>query len=118
MPDNDFTLSPHEMEILENFEQARHVQQMMQMQGWGIFIKLKDARIKELERQFWSSNMDRDATWAAKIRYEGIISFLNLWIDEIQKKVECLDPEVMQRIIARSQPNPADTDGDYVGIIG
>jgi hypothetical protein len=109
-------LSPHELEILENFDQARHVQQMMHMEGWKIFLRLRDERIKELERQFWAATprMDRDATWVAAMRKEAIVSFLNLWIAEIEQKIECLDPEVMQRIIDNAKLNVADLDDDLI----
>jgi len=108
-------LSPHEIEILENFEQARHIQQMMAMHGFKLFLELKDERIKELERQFWASvpKMDANAIWIAAMRKEAIVSFLNLWIAEIEQKIECLDPEVMQRIILNATPDLANLDGDF-----
>jgi hypothetical protein len=113
MEQTEFQLSPHELEILENFAQARLVKEMMSTQGWGVFLKLKDERIKELERQFWAAapRMDRDATWIAAMRKEAIVSFLNLWISEIEQKIECLEPEVMERIIAHASLK-ADLDGD------
>jgi hypothetical protein len=116
MDQTEFKLSPHEIEILQNFEQARHVQQMMQMEGWKIFLRLRDERIKELERQFWAAapKMDRDATWIAAMRKEAIVSFINLWIAEIQEKIECLDPVAMQQIIESATLNAADLDGDLV----
>jgi hypothetical protein len=116
MEQTEFKLSEHERQILENFEQARHVQQMMTMEGWKIFLRLKDERVKELERQFWAAapRMDRDATWIAAMRKEAIVSFLNLWIAEIQEKTECLDPVAMQQIIDSATLNPADLDGDLV----
>ncbi len=107
-------LALHELEILENFDKARHVQQMMQMEGWKIFLRLKDERIKELERQFWAAapRMDRDATWIAAMRKEAIVSFLNLWIAEIQEKIECLDPVAMQAIIDNATLAAVDLDGE------
>src|ERR1700674_280079 len=113
MPETpEAVLSPTELAILQDFEQARLIQQMMQSQGWGLFLQLKDARIKELERQFWQSapKMDANATWIAAMRKEAIVSFLNLWIAEIQQKVECLQPENMQRILETK--SLADLDGD------
>ena len=112
----EFKLSPHELEILQDFEQARHVQQMMQMEGWKVFLRLKDERIKELERQFWAATprMDRDATWVAAMRKEAIVSFLNLWIAEIEGKIDCLDPVAMQAIIDNATLNLADLDGDLL----
>jgi hypothetical protein len=114
MEQTEFKLGEHELQILENFSQARLVKEMMSTQGWGVFLKLKDERIKELERQFWAAapKMDRDATWVAAMRKEAIVSFLNLWIVEIEQKVECLEPEVMERII-RQATNPTELDGDF-----
>jgi hypothetical protein len=115
MDQTEVKLSPHELEILQNFEQARHVQQMMAMEGWKIFLRLRDGRIKELERQFWTAapKMDRDATWIAAMRKEAIVSFINLWIAEIQEKIECLDPIAMQAIIESATLN-ADLDEDLI----
>jgi hypothetical protein len=62
--------------------------------------------------------MEKDALWAAQIRLSGIVSFAETWHEGIMNAVETLEPESVQRILENVQPNPADTDGDYVGIIG
>lgn len=106
-------LSEHELEVLKQFSNARHLKDMMNSEGWRVYIELRDHRLAQLKEQFMrAKKVDKEALWAMQCRLDGILDFAEIWHEGIRNAVECLEPEAMQRIIDGVVTNPADLDGD------
>lgn len=102
-------LSEHDLEVLHNLEAARHFQDMMRSEGWKLFLELKDKRVEQVKKQFFSTDMDKDALWASQIRLKGIEEFMDALVEGMNNAVECLNPQVLGKLL---RINRADYEGE------
>ena len=105
--------SERELEIIKNFENARHLQDLLHHPGWRVFLQLKDKRMEQVKEQFMlMDGVNKEALLAAQIRLKGIMEFIGALLEGIENAVECLDPEAMKQILQTTVINPADLDGE------
>ena len=104
--------SEKELEILQNFENARHLRDTCSTPGWGIFLKIKEQRLEQIKRQFMMAKVDKESLWAMQVRLNGIVEFLDVLLEGVANAIECLDPDAMKGIIAGARIERADLDGE------
>ena len=110
----DNILSERELDIIRDFERARHLSDLIRHPGWAVYLDLRNHRINQIKEQFMRAKVDKDTLWAMQVRLSGIQEFAEAWHEGVINAVESLEPESVQRILDGVTVNPADLDGDLV----
>jgi len=103
-------LSPHEVETLRQFENAAMLRDLKSFAGWTIYRELAAGRIQEIRDKYENTNMDKDATWAAKIALQAVRDFQKSMEELVDTAQDILDPDAMKRMIEETKI--ADYDGE------
>lgn len=106
-------LSPHEREVLRQFENAAMLRDLQTFPGWMIYKELAAGKIQAIRDNYENSKMDKDATWAAKIALQAVRDFQNSMQELVENAQDILQPDAMKRMIEKaSVPDPITLDGD------
>jgi hypothetical protein len=92
-------LSSHELEILQQFENAAHLRDLEHVPGWRLYCDLAAAKIQAIRDIYEDSKMDKDATWAAKLSLKAIRDFQRGMEDLVRMSKDLLDPEAMKMLV-------------------
>ncbi|SRR5258708_1584149 len=92
-------LSSHELEVLQQFETAACLRDLEHVPGWRVYCSLAAAKLQAIRDTYEDANMDKDATWAAKIALQAVRDFQRSMEDLVVTAKDLLDPEAMKRLV-------------------
>jgi hypothetical protein len=96
-------LSPHEIEVLKQFENAAQLRDLEHIPGWRLYCELAAAKIQSVRDEYENTAMDKDATWAAKISLQALKEFQQGMEELVRQAKDLLDPEAMKMLVESSK---------------
>ncbi len=69
------------------------------MPGWPLYCQMAAQKIQALRDIHEDSNLDKDATWGAKLRLQAVKDFQRGMESLVRTAKDMLDPEAMKRIV-------------------
>jgi hypothetical protein len=92
-------LTPEQVEILRQTENAAHLRDLYHTIGWRIYCDLAKARIDRLNHEYLYENFDQPQAWEARVKLQAIMQFQALMEEIVRNAVDLVDPAAIERMI-------------------